>query len=349
MQNLPTLRESITLGSIIVVSLIAGYIFKKIFLKWLIRLTAKTKWKGDDIIVDASKNVIILFFLIGGLYIATLYFPSLPIPIKNYIFKFLHVSTALLVTIIISRVLVGWVNIYQQDTDSLLHKTSILKYVIRTIIYVIGGLVIMQVLGIPIAPILTALGVGGLAVALALQDTLSNLFAGLQILAAKNIHPGDYLKLENGDEGYIVDINWRSTTIRALANRIIIIPNHKLASSVINNFSKPDKEIAVLIDVGVSYSSDLEKVEKVTIEVGAETLREVTGGVIEFQPFIRYNKFDAYSINFTVILRAKEFTDQYLIKHEFVKRLQKRYNQEGIEIPFPITTVLLPEKPAKGN
>jgi small-conductance mechanosensitive channel len=208
-------------------------------------------------------------------------------------------------------------------------------------VFVIGGLLILQNLGISITPLLTALGVGGLAVALALQDTLSNLFAGLQIIAAKNIQPGDYIKLESEDEGYILDINWRSTTIRALPNRIIIIPNQKLASSIIKNFSKPDKEIAVLVDLGVSYSSDLEKVEKVTIEVAREIMKNTTGGVVEFEPFIRYNKFDSSSINFTVIMRAKEFTDQFLVKHEFIKKLQQRYITENINIPFPITTVYM--------
>jgi small-conductance mechanosensitive channel len=99
--------------------------------------------------------------------------------------------------------------------------------------------------------------------------------------------------------------------------------------------------MAVLVQVGVSYASDLPKVERVTIEVGREIMREVQGGVPTFEPFIRYHTFESSSINFSVILRGQEYTDQYLIKHEFVKRLQKRYHEEGIEIPFPIRTVFL--------
>jgi small-conductance mechanosensitive channel len=94
--------------------------------------------------------------------------------------------------------------------------------------------------------------------------------------------------------------------------------------------------------VGVSYESDLEHVEQVTIDVCKETLREVAGGVPDFEPFIRYHTFNDFSIQFTVILRGQDFVSQYLIKHEFVKRLHKRYREEDIVIPFPIRTLHTP-------
>ncbi|MBI4211563.1 MAG: mechanosensitive ion channel family protein [Deltaproteobacteria bacterium] len=221
--------------------------------------------------------------------------------------------------------------------------TSIFANLIRFTIFTIGVLIILQTYGISITPILTALGVGGLAVALALQETLSNLFAGLHILVSKMVRPGDYIKINSGEEGYVQDITWRNTSIRMLSNNMIIVPNSKLASSIVTNFYAPETELAVLIDLGVSYASDLEKVERVTMEVGKEVMRDVQGGVPKFDPFIRYHTFADFSIKFTVILRGKEFVDQYLIKHEFVKRLHARYEQEGIEIPVVIKMV----QPAK--
>ena len=155
------------------------------------------------------------------------------------------------------------------------------------------------------------------------------------------------MRLETGEEGYVIDITWRNTTIRALPNNIIIVPNSKLASAVIVNYYLPQREMAVLVQVGVSYDSDLEEVERVTVEVAKEVMREVEGGVPEFEPFIRYHTFADFSINFTVILRAREFVGQYLIKHEFIKRLHKRYQQEGIEIPFPIRTVYMKDEGAQ--
>jgi small-conductance mechanosensitive channel len=93
------------------------------------------------------------------------------------------------------------------------------------------------------------------------------------------------------------------------------------------------------VDLGVHYDSDLQRVEKVTIEVAREVMREVKGGVPGFEPFIRFHTFGDFSINFSVIMRGKEFTDQYLIKHEFVKRLHARYAAEKIVIPYPIRAI----------
>lgn len=136
-------------------------------------------------------------------------------------------------------------------------------------------------------------------------------------------------------------MNWRNTTIRMLPNNMVVVPNAKIASAIVTNYCLPEQEMSVLVQVGISYASDLEKVERVTIEVAQGVMKEVPGGVPEFEPFIRYHTFGDFSINFTVILRVKEFVDHYLVKHEFIKRLHKRYAKEGIEIPFPIRTVYL--------
>jgi small-conductance mechanosensitive channel len=118
-----------------------------------------------------------------------------------------------------------------------------------------------------------------------------------------------------------------------------VVPNAKLAQAIVVNHHLPTQDMAVLVDVGVDYGSDLRHVERVVVDVGRDVMRGVAGGVPEFEPFIRYHTFGDSSINFTVILRAKEFVDQYLIKHEFVKRLHTRFNDEGIVIPFPIRTI----------
>ncbi|MBU1148046.1 MAG: mechanosensitive ion channel family protein, partial [Candidatus Omnitrophica bacterium] len=132
---------------------------------------------------------------------------------------------------------------------------------------------------------------------------------------------------------------WRTTWVRMLPNNVVVIPNKVLVSSKILNYYYPQKELAVLVQVGVHYDSDLKHVEKVTCEVAKEVMKKVQGGVPEFDPFIRYHTFADFSINFTVILRAKEFVDNYLIKHEFIKRLHERYAKEGINIPYPIRAI----------
>ena len=217
--------------------------------------------------------------------------------------------------------------------------TSLTRNVAWTLIAVLGLLVILNGLGLSITPMLTALGVGGLAVALALQEPLANFFAGLFITLAGQIRVGDYVKLDSGQEGYVVDFSWRSTRLRMLANNLIVVPNARLAQAIVVNHHLPSQDLAVLVDVGVDYASDLRHVERVVVDVGREVMREVAGGVPDFEPFIRYHTFGDSSIDFSVILRAKEFVDQYLIKHELVKRLHTRFNGEGIVIPFPIRTI----------
>lgn len=214
-----------------------------------------------------------------------------------------------------------------------------IELVTKIILFAIGGMLLLDKLGVSLTPLLTTLGIGSLAVAIALQDTLGNAFAGLHIKADRPIELGQFIRLESGEEGYVERIGWRSTRIRMLPNKSAVVPNSKLVQSTIINYDLPDPEVAVLVDVGVHYDSDLKKVERVTCDVARNILRSVTGGVREFEPFIRYHTFNQSSIDFTVILRAKSFVDNYLIKHEFVKALHERYREEGIVIPFPIRTV----------
>jgi small-conductance mechanosensitive channel len=185
-----------------------------------------------------------------------------------------------------------------------------------------------------------------LAVALALQDTLSNLFAGLQIIASRQVRVGDYIKLDSGQEGYVTDIRWRNTTIRALPNNMVIIPNNKLSSAITTNFYQPVKEMGFGVPVSVAYGSDLDYVEKVTLEVAREVMQEVEGGVPTAQPGFGFSKFGDSAIEFNVGLRCQEFVNQYRVTHEFIKRLHRRYQQEGIDIPYPIRTVYLKSEQA---
>lgn len=330
--------------------LLAGFFVQKVVLGRLSRLAQGTVSKYDDLLVQALKGPVVLWFLILGVYLAVAVAP-LPPQFGQPVGKFFTVLIIFSVTWVLARLAGGFVDEFSAQTGGALPKSSIFKIIARLAVLAVGFLVILQTLGISITPILTTLGVGGLAVALALQDTLSNLFAGLQILAARQIRLGDYIRLESGEEGYITDITWHNTTIRMLPNNRLVVPNAKLASAVVLNYYLPEKELAVLVPVGVSYDSDLEKVERVTNDVAAGIMKTVPGGVPEFAPFIRYNQFDDFSINFAVILRGREVVDQHLIKHEFIKALHRRYRQEGIEIPFPVRTVQLKpaEEPSDGR
>ena len=189
-----------------------------------------------------------------------------------------------------------------QSRSGVAGSATIFVNITRVVVLAMGFLVVLQTLGISIAPLLTALGVGGLAVALALQDTLANLFAGVHILASKTIQPGDYIRLSSGEEGYVVDINWRNTTVRQLSNNLVIIPNAQLAGTNMTNFNRPEQQMTLLVQVGVGYDSDLDHVERVTTEVVAEVMTEIAGAVPDHEPAVRFHTFGDSRISFTVIL-----------------------------------------------
>ena len=327
-----------------------GLLARKFLFARLARKLKKNRPHLYNLLYSAAKTPFMLWSLMLGLYLA-LEFSSLPQNVVTIMDKILLILTVFSLILVASSISVEAVRRYGQRREGMLPVTSLSQHVIRMVLFAVGLLVILNSLGISITPLLATLGIGGLAVALALQDTLSNVFAGFHILVSRQLRVGDYIRLESGESGYVFDIGWRTTTVRMLPNNIVVVPNARIAQSLFVNFHLPEKELAVLVEVGVHYNSDLERVEAVTREVAKEVMRTVQGSVPEFEPFIRYHTFGDSSIQFTVILRAKEFTDQYLVKHEFIKRLHMRFRRENITIPYPMRTVTIengrtaPKKP----
>ena len=321
-----------------------GYLLGKILehtvFRFLHRFTSKTENSLDDKILDALAKIAIPMCFVLGIWLAY-HNSDLLVEYNEYIKKFCYIISIVVVTYAVARFAADLTRLEMAYLGKELPNSSILTNVVKLLFYIVGLLFILEVLHISIAPALTALGVGGLAVALALQETLGNLFAGFQMILAKKIKPGDYVQLETGEEGFVEDISWRNTTIRALGNHLIIVPNSTVASGILKNYILPDTQNSVLVPMGVSYDSDLAQVEKITIEVAKHIQNTIPGAVPEHEPFIRYNEFGDSSINFNVILRAGDFVSQYLMKHEFIKAIHARYKEEGIDIPFPIRTLYI--------
>jgi small-conductance mechanosensitive channel len=231
---------------------------------------------------------------------------------------------------------------YGRELSTPLPVTTLSQTLVSLLAALMGGLILLNTLGISVTPILTAMGVGGLAVALALQDTLSNFFAGFYISLAGQVRIGDYVKLDTGEEGYVTDISWRSTILRLLSNNFIIVPNAKLAQAIVTNYHLPEKRMSLLLPVSVSYDSDPDALERILIEEAAAASREVPGLLAEPAPFVRFIPgFGNSSLDFTLICQVGEFVDQYLVQHELRKRIFRRFKREGIEIPFPIRTLYI--------
>lgn len=205
---------------------------------------------------------------------------------------------------------------------------------VRAFFFLLASLIALDTLGISITPLLASLGVGSIALALALQDTLGNLFSGFYMLIDRPVRAGDYVRLEPGLEGVVRKIGWRSTRIES-DNNTIVIPNSKLSSSTLTNFDVPRSDTSVVVSLGVAYDVDLERVERVIQEVGREVTSRVDGGVPEAEPLVRFTALGDSAIQLNVVVRARRFTDTALVRSELIKALHARLVRERIEIPFP--------------
>lgn len=309
------------------------------FTKYLQKAVTKTNTNIDDELVRCIKKPFFIFVIVTIFYCTAQPLPLPPIVIL-WVNKTYYVATVITITLLLSRVISIFVA-HGFRVQKRFEKTpKLLVKILSLVLYVIAFLMILSHFHIEITTLITTLGIGGLAVGLALQDTLSNFFAGLHILSDRPVRVGDFIELPGTDiTGYVEDVGWRSTKIRTLPNQFIIVPNAKLAESIIINDSLPEHEISTRVQVGVSYESDLEKVERVTVEVAKYIQENTPGAVKSFEPFIRFHTFGDSNIDFTVILRVEKFVDKYLVIHEFIKALKARYDQENIEISWPVRKI----------
>ena len=313
-----------------------GVLAQRTVLRRLHALARRTQWGWDDVLVDALRGPIVVWFTLGGLYAAVeiLRLPEAGDRLLGHAFL---VVTILSVTWAAARFTVRLLR--QGATEGALPSLSLIANVAAVGVWVLGALVVLERLGISITPIITALGVGGLAVALALQDTLANLFAGLRILAAGKIRAGDYVKLESGHEGYVQDISWAQTTLREMPNSLVIVPNVKLATAITINYHLPQTEQGFTVRLSVARGSDLALVERVALEVARGVQREVDGAVRDFEPVILFQGYGDSSVDLVVVLRATRYDTRGLLIHQYIRRIDARFAAEGIQVPFPTRTV----------
>jgi small-conductance mechanosensitive channel len=325
--------------AILFTGLIVGWIFKKFIHSRLVKVAEKSSWEGDDVILNALKSQIILWFFLGSLSVA-LRGLEIGDAYSLFISKFLIIILIASITHAAAKMVVGLFNIWSKNQGGGLPSTAMFTNFVSITVYLIGLLLILDSLEISIAPMLTALGVGGLAVSLALKDTLSDVFAGLHILLSKKVQTGDFIMLDSGEMGYVQNITWRNTKMLERANNIIHIPNAKLSAAIIKNYDSGDPSFSVKIPVGVGYGSDLDQVEKVVADIINDIQNSMEETNKNYEPMLRFRGFGESSIDFMVYFHGNKYGDQNPIIHAFVKKLHKRFNEEGIEIPFPMRTVI---------
>ena len=326
------------------ISAVALFVVRSVAFRILRKWAGRTDTKVDDIIIESFSTPSLYWCFAIGLY-AGVVTSEMPAKFVLYLSNVIYVILILSVTFAVANLAGRIFRNYVQKSNLPIPTTGLAYGLLKGVIIIIGFLIVLNVMGVSITPLITALGVGGLAVALALQDTLANLFAGIHVLMERSVRVGDFIRLESGQEGYVDDITWRTTRIRMLPNNMVVIPNSKLAQSIVTNYYLPEKRMSLLIPVGVSYSSDPERVEEILLEEARKAVGEIPGLLGNPEPAVRFIPgFGDSSLDFTLICQVQEFVDQYYAQHELRKRIFRRFGEEGIDIPFPHRTVYLREE-----
>ncbi len=318
-------------------SVLFGWLVDRIVRTRLMRWAASTPWRGDDIIVVAGRGLIWLWVSLLGLHVAAGLAP-LPERLHGLLDRAVEVAFIVSVTIALGRIATQTFALYSERM-AFKGGASVVSLLIKMVLFTVSGLVILQTEGISITPVLTALGVGGLAVALALQDTLGNIFAGIHTLMAGQIRPGDFIKLDADNEGYVIDIGWRNTSVRTMANNVVVIPNKKLGESVVVNYSRPEPHLSLAVPIGVAYDSDLERVEQVLLAIGRELAVTTPGILAEPGPAVRFAAFADSSVEARLVLQVSSIETFYLVRHLVIKAVHARFRREDIAIAFPTRTI----------
>lgn len=285
------------------------------------------------------------FFSLFVVFLIRIAIESLPEPFRSNVLISRAVSIAIIFIIASAGYrlvrLVGQWNVLTETLSPAM--LELLQKILKLGVLSLALLITIDSLGISITPILASLGVGSIAVALALQDTLGNVFSGVYILIDQPLSIGDFIRLEGGIEGVVTQIGWRSTHLQMGASDTVVIPNTKLASSILMNFSLPKPETAVVVMLEVGYDCDLERAEKIVQEVADEVQATVPGAVRGFAAGVQFQGFLESGISVQATLRAATHSDRGLVRHLFMKRVKKAFDDAGISIAPRLTRRLINE------
>ncbi len=333
---------------VVLVCAIAGQLVRTFGLDRIANVLEKrTKTTLDEDIVRSLRRPVVLWFTMGGFYVAIVLVeldPDVQQVLTDLLSAIFIISISIWFAELVVRLMVAAVPNRPGRASPI---TGVVQNVVRIFVMLVGLVLVLGNFGISVAPMLTGLGIGGLAVALGLQETLANVFAGMQLTIARNVRVGDILRLEGGEELVLEDIGWRAVRMRKLfTDATVILPNSRLAHDMITNHDQPTSEVGVLVEVGVHYKSDLRLVERVVLEVATQVTAEVEGAVQTHVPFMYFTKFGSSAVELVIHLRAVGFRESMRVRSEFIVRLSQRFAAEGIVIPFPVTALNLDQERA---
>lgn len=311
---------------------IGAYVFEKIILK----LTIRTKTDLDDLIIKKSNKPFTWIILLIGIKISI---DKIPLLVKSL--KWINISINTLISIIILFLLYEIFDLsFTRVMKKIAKKTKakhnegflqLTKSSIQVLLVITGIIYILKIWGVAIGPLLTGLGIGGVAVAFALQSSLGNIFGGISIILDKSVNVGDLVNLSDNTMGIIEKIGIRSTKVKTFDNEIVIVPNSKLADSNIKNIAQPEPKSRVVIPFGVAYGTDIEKVKRIVLK----EIKSVKGFTPEPAPSVKFLEMGSSSLNFKAFFFVESYKERFAAIDEANTKIYNTLNKNNIEIPFP--------------
>ena len=334
----PTVFYMLFFAALVMGSLALGFVLNRILHYW----TKKLANTWGELVFSLLESLPIPLLVLSSFY-AGLELLALPPLVERFGSKVIFALTVAVVFYFPAKVLVIFLRRVGKRNVDMVRVINPSIALVRVLFTVLAITIVLEHNHITLTAIWTTLGVGSVAVALALQDTLSNLFAGLYLLADRPVSPGDYIKLDGGQEGYVLHIGWRSTRMRTQSNNIVFVPNSTMAKAVIINYSLPELRVSVAVTVRVAYGSDPTRVEKALLDVAREAAQGGLGGLLlNPPPSVSLNPgFGDSSLDFSLGVSVRSFEDQVPVQSELRKRILARFSKEGIQVPFPTRTVAL--------
>ena len=339
------LIETAIAAAIVVAGVAIALVTSNLLRRIVHHYTRATETEIDDQLVRAVRAPLLLFVVLvaGRIALGTLSY----LDAQRDTIGTLWNAVALIVGIVVvqrtSAVLVTWggqVIARRSGTDWDVKSLPLIRRLLNVAIVTIGILVVLGELGLSISPLLAGLGIGGLALALALQPLLTNVFASSYMLSDASIRVGDFIEIAGGPTGWVEDIGFRATRLRTFDNNIIIIPNSTLADATVTNFDTAGAPVDAAITCGVAYEADLTRVEEVCIDELRSIIAELDEAV-EGDPVFRFQNFGDSNIDFLMKVRVRTRREVGLMRHEMIKRIHARLAREGITINYPARRLFL--------
>jgi MscS family membrane protein len=305
----------------------------------LLGVAQKTTTEVDDILIRAVKNVVTYSIPVIGLMVAlTPLALQTPIP-ERTLFSFL-VVLLMRGAISLADDVSKWLEkTWAERTASTLDQglLPLLRKAVKTSVAIVGVLIILGQWEVKIGPLLGALGIGGLAIALALNSSLSNVFSGIQLILDRSVNVGDKVQLESGEVGVVLDIGLRTTVIQTYDNEVISVPNSQLAAARIKNYTKPDATIRVSVNFGVVYGSDVAEVKRVVLDA----ISRLDDVLQDPGPEVLFLNMGDFSLDMCARVWVDDYGKQFARTLEMTELVYNTLNESGIEIPFPTRTVYM--------